>query len=129
MAPSDVDVVRALFERLRQDRLEDALELLSDDFVAVIPPSMSAEPDVYEGLDGARRYMEGFQGLIDAVRFEPTDLFEEDGRVIAIFRLSGRGVSSGIELEQRGVGALWVREGKIARIEAHPDLETARSAR
>ena len=129
MAPGDLEVVRALFERLRDDGVDDALGLLADDFVAVIPPSLSAEPDVYEGRDGARRYMEGFRGSIDAVRFDPTELFEEDGRVIAQFRLTGVGVSSGIELEQRAVGVLSLREGRVTRIEAYPDLEAARAAR
>ena len=33
-----------------------------------VPGSMSAEPDVYEGHAGARRYFAGFDGLIDEVR-------------------------------------------------------------
>ena len=54
--------------------LDGALELLSEDFVVVVPPSMSAEPDVYEGHAGAIRYFQGFDGLIEDVRFEPLEM-------------------------------------------------------
>src|ERR671921_483810 len=100
MPESDVGIVRALFERFGEESLPGALELLSEDFVVVVPPSMSAEPDVYEGHAGARRYFEGFEGLLEDVRFEPVELLDEPGGVIARLRFTGRGVASGIEVEQ-----------------------------
>ena len=77
MSESSLATVRQLFERVSPERLEAALELVSEDFVAEIPGSMSAEPDVYEGHDGARRYFAGFAGLIEDVRFEPIEFILE----------------------------------------------------
>jgi ketosteroid isomerase-like protein len=72
--------------------------------------------------------MAGFQGQLEGVRFEPTEMVEEGGRVLVGFALTGRGATSGIEVTQSGAGAVWVRDGLITRMEGHPDLEAARSA-
>jgi len=121
-------VVQELFGRLAAGRLDDSLALLHPDVVIVIPPSMSAEPDTYTGLEGAQRYMDGFTGLMDEVRFVPSTIVEEDGRVLVEFTLAGRGAHSGIEATQQAAGVIWVEDGLITRIESHPDLDTARSA-
>jgi ketosteroid isomerase-like protein len=128
MAESNVDIVRRLIERFGDDSLDGVFELLSEDVVMVVPPSMSTEPDVYEGFEGARRYIGGFAGMLDDVRFVPSEMFEEDGRVIAVMQLRGRGVSSGIEVTLDAVSVFWVEAGKVKRIETHPDLHSARQA-
>jgi ketosteroid isomerase-like protein len=128
MAGERERVVRRFFEHLNAGRLDDSLALLHPDIVIVVPPSMSAEPDTYEGLEGANRYMDGFQGLVDEVHFAPSTIVEEDGRLLVEFTLGGRGAQSGIELTQPGAGVIWVEDDLIIRIESHPDLDTARSA-
>ena len=101
---------------------------MSEDLVVVVPPSMSAEPDTYQGHEGVRRYFAGFDGQLDDVRFEPLELIDEGERVIAALRLTGRGTTSGIEVEQRAASVLELRDGKVVRIESHPDVEAARRA-
>ncbi|MEA2331979.1 MAG: SnoaL-like domain [Thermoleophilaceae bacterium] len=128
MAESKPETVRRLFDRFEQGQLDAALELLSDDFVAVIPPSLSAEPDTYEGHAGARRYFEAFEGLMEDVRYEVLELIEEGDVVIARVRVAGRGATSGIEVEQFATALHWVTDGKVTRIEPHPDLDAARAA-
>jgi ketosteroid isomerase-like protein len=128
MASSNLEVVRTLYERFRPDDPEAALELLSEDFVAEVPPSLSAEPDVYEGHAGALRYMRGFAGTIDDVRFEPLEIFEEDEHVIAQVRMTGHGAASGIEIELPVVVVHRMEGGKIARMDPFPDLDAARKA-
>ncbi len=124
---SAAPLVREFFELLDAGRLDDSIALLHPDVVIVVPPSMSAEPDTYTGMDGAQRYMDGFQGFVEDVRFAPSAIHEEDGRLIAEFTLSGRGSQSGIEITQAGVGVIWVEDGRIIRIEPYPDLDTARA--
>ena len=75
-----------------------------------------------------RRYFAGFDGQLDDVRFEPLELIDEGHRVIAALRLTGRGTTSGIEVEQRAASVLELRDGKVVRIESHPDVEAARRA-
>jgi ketosteroid isomerase-like protein len=128
VTPSNLDLVRVLYERFSQGGVGSALELLSEDFVAEVPPSMSAEPDVYEGREGALRYMRAFDGLMEDVRFEPVELHEHGDLVIAELRWMGRGAASGVEIDQRVVVLHEIDDGKIKRMDPYPDLDTALSA-
>jgi ketosteroid isomerase-like protein len=128
MPESDLDLVRELMERFNGDDRDAVLELLSEDFVAEVPPSLSAEPDVYEGHDGARRYLQGFDGMLEDVRFEVLELHQEGEHVISELVLRGRGVTSGIEVAQRVAVINWVEGGKVTRMQPFPDLDTARKA-
>jgi ketosteroid isomerase-like protein len=123
-----VELVRELLDRFNRSDRSGIFELLSEDFVAEVPPTLSAEPDVYEGHEGAQRYLDAFDGLIEDVRFEPLDFHVEGEQVIVELVLKGRGVASGIEVEQRTAVVHWIADGKVTRMDPFPDLEAARAA-
>jgi ketosteroid isomerase-like protein len=125
---SNLEVVRELFERFGNDDVEAVLELVAEDFEVEVPASMSAEPDVYRGHDGVRRYLHGFDGMMEDVRFEPLEFLEEGGFVIVVMRLVGRGVSSGIEAAQDAVVVHEIEDGKVRRMRPFPSLDAARDA-
>jgi ketosteroid isomerase-like protein len=125
----DADVVRELFRRFGDGGLGTALDLISEDAVFEVPGEMSAEPDVYKGHAGARRYFAGFDDLLDHLVFEPLEIEEGDGAVTAWIRFSGRGVTSGIDVEQYAAVNVWLADGKIVRMHPHPDMDAARAAR
>jgi ketosteroid isomerase-like protein len=127
MPESSVDLVRESLRRFNSDR-DGVYELLSEDIFVEVPPSLSAEPDVYEGHAGIRRYIDGFDGMLEDVQFELVELHDEGDQVIAELILKGRGVSSGIEVEQPTAVVHWIEDGKITRMQPHPDLESAREA-
>ena len=89
---------------------------------------MSAEPDVYEGHEGALRYLRGFAGTLENVRFVPLEIFEENELVVAVVRMTGRGATSGIDVELGAVVVHHVENGKIVRMDPYPDLDAARAA-
>ena len=128
MSAADVEIVKQLLERMSGGGVDFALELVSEDFSVEIPSELSAEPDTYEGHAGARRYFEGFDGLIDDVRFEPREFFDEGEAVLVWLTLSGRGAASGIEVEQYAAVAVWLEGGKVVRMQPFADLESARQA-
>jgi ketosteroid isomerase-like protein len=128
MAQSNVELVRELLERFNRDDRDAIFELLSEDFFAEIPPALSAEPDVYEGHDGARRYLEAFEGLLEEVRFVALEFHQDGEEVIVDLLLKGRGVASGIEVEQRSAVVHWVENGKVTRMLPFPDVDAAREA-
>jgi ketosteroid isomerase-like protein len=128
MAGTNLEIVRALLDRFGSGDLDALLEVVSADFVMEVPPSMSAEPDVYEGREGALRYLRGFDGMLEDVRFEALELIEEGEHVIAMMRLTARGVASGIEVAQLAAAVITLDQGKVTRIDSYPDLETAREA-
>jgi ketosteroid isomerase-like protein len=128
MTDSNVEVVRRLFERFADGGIEAALDGLDNDVVIEIPPDMSAEPDTYHGHDGARRYFAGFDGMIEDVRYEPIELIPAGKLVLAHVRLSGRGVSSGLDVELEAFVLHELEGGRVVRMRPYPDLESARQA-
>jgi ketosteroid isomerase-like protein len=122
-----VEVLERLFAAYRERGVDGALEFIDPEFEVVVGPELSAEPDVYRGHEGVRRYFAGFEGIED-VRMRPEAMIEDRGRVLVPIVLSGRGASSGIDVEQRVVQAWTVREGKAVRVEAFTDLDSARGA-
>ena len=128
MADSNVEVVRLLFERFAEGGIEPALEGLSEELVIEIPPEMSAEPDTYHGHEGARRYFDGFDGMIEDLRYEALELIPVGDDVLAHVRLSGRGASSGLDVALEPYVMHGLAQGKIVRIRPYPDLESARAA-
>jgi ketosteroid isomerase-like protein len=127
MTNSDLEVVQSLFERFAEGGIEAALGVLDEHVVIEIPPSMSAEPDTYHGHDGARRYFAGFDGMLEDVTYESLELIPEGGRVLARVRLTGRGVSSGVEVGLESVVVHELENGRITRMTAQPDLDSARA--
>ena len=128
MSPTEVEIVRQVFERMSGGGLDSALELVSEDFSVEVPSDMSAEPDVYEGHAGARRYFAGFDGLLEDVRFELREIVDEGEAVLVWLALSGRGAASGIEVEQPAAVLVWLEGGKVIRMQPFADVESARAA-
>jgi ketosteroid isomerase-like protein len=116
-----------MFAAYRTRGVEGVLEFIDEDFEAVVGPEISAEPDVYRGHDGVRRYFAAFEG-IDDVRLTPEEFIEDGERVLVPMVLTGRGASTGIEVEQRVVQAWRFRNGKAARVDVFTDLDSAREA-
>jgi ketosteroid isomerase-like protein len=124
----NVEVVRRMFERYASGGVEAALELLDEELVIEIPPELSAEPDVYHGHEGALRYFAGFDGMLEEIRYEALELIPAGDQVLASIRLSGRGVSSGVDVELEAVVLHTLAGGKVTRLRPYPDLESARRA-
>jgi ketosteroid isomerase-like protein len=124
----NVEVVRRLFEAYAERGIEGVLETMDDDVLIEIPGDLSAEPDDYEGHDGARRYFDGFAGMLEDVRYEAIDVFPAGDDVIAHIRLSGRGASSGLDVDLEAFVVHQLANGKIVRIRPYADLESAQAA-
>jgi ketosteroid isomerase-like protein len=124
----NVEVVRRLFEAYAERGIEGVLETMDEDVLIEIPGDLSAEPDDYAGHDGARRYFDGFAGMLEDVRYEAIDVFPAGDDVIAHIRLSGRGASSGLDVDLEAFVVHRLANGKIVRIRPYADLESAHSA-
>jgi ketosteroid isomerase-like protein len=128
MSAEDVESVKRGFEAMSRG-LEEALPLIDPEFEMVTTAQYAAEPDTYRGRDGVRRWFAGFDGVMDRVRVEPRRLEDAgNGRVIAEFTLTARGLSSGIEAGQDALALVTLRGEKLLRIEFFPTLEDARAA-
>jgi ketosteroid isomerase-like protein len=124
----NVDVVRRLFEGYADRGIDGVLETMAEDILIEIPGDLSAEPDDYEGHDGARRYFDGFAGMLEDVRYDAVEVFAAGDDVIAHIRLSGRGVSSGLDVDMEAFVVHELANGKIVRIRPYADLKSAQAA-
>jgi ketosteroid isomerase-like protein len=128
MTDSNLEVVQRLFDQYAEGGVEAVLDGADENLVIEIPPEMSAEPDTYHGHDGVRRYFGGFEGMIEDVRYEALELTSAGDLVLAHIRLSGRGVSSGLDVDQEAYVIHELAEGKIVRIRPYADLASAQAA-
>jgi len=128
MDGSNVERVRMIFDRFAEGGIEGSMEFLDDDVLIEIPPELSAEPDEYRGHDGVRRYFAGFDGMIEELRYEPIELIAAGDDVIAHVRLSGRGVSSGVDVDLETFVLHRLEGGRVVRMRPYSSLEDAKRA-
>ena len=128
MQGSNVERVRMIFDRFAEGGIEGAMEFLDEDVLIEIPPELSAEPDEYRGHDGVRRYFAGFDGMIEELRYEPIELIAAGDDVIAHVRLSGRGVSSGVDVDLETFVLHRLEGGRVVRMRPYPSLDDALKA-
>lgn len=124
----NVEVVRRMFDLFAEGGIEPSLDVIDPDVVIEIPPELSAEPDVYHGHDGVRRYFDGFEGMISELRYEPLELTPVGDAVVAHVRLTGRGASSGLDVGLEPYVVHELAGGRIVRIRPYADRESALAA-
>jgi ketosteroid isomerase-like protein len=128
VSESNLEIVRRLFARFAEGGVDAVLDGADENIVIEIPSDLSAEPDTYRGHEGVRRYFAGFEGMIDDVRYEAFELTAQGDFVLAHSRMSGRGVTSGLEVNLEVYVLHELAGGKIVRIRPYADLEDAQAA-
>jgi ketosteroid isomerase-like protein len=125
---SNLEVVQRFFDQYAEGGVEAILHGADEDIVIEIPADLSAEPDTYHGHDGVRRYFAGFEGMIDDVHYEAMELTPVGDGVLAHSRMSGRGVTSGLDVDIEVYVVHELAGGKITRIRPYADRESALAA-
>src|ERR1700722_11120472 len=128
MSQENVEIVRRAVEAFDSGELPRILALTHADFVAEVPPDVSAEPDTYRGHDGIRRYISSFQEAMNEIHFEGERFWDAGDNVVVALRLTARGRQTAIPVEQRTTGVWTVRAGRLLRIRAYASREEALAA-
>lgn len=133
MSAEHVEAIRRGYELFAQGDLEGITDLLAEDMQTVdaggLGPLSDSSTDFRHGPDGflqaSREAMEAFEDFAIAAE----DFIDAGDSVLVPVRISGRGRSSGAEMEARLVHR-WVfrGDGKVIRSEVYPDVGAARSA-
>ena len=116
MSQENVDIVRRVTEAFNGGDIERILEVLHPDFETSVPPEFSAEPDTYSGHEGIRRYFESFNEAMADVHFHQEGFRDVGPYVVVSLRLTARGRTTGIAVEQRLAQVWTVREGKPVQV-------------
>ncbi len=129
MSAADVEMVRSGFETLAREGVEGLLPLIHPEFEMTTPVGLAAEPDTYRGRQGMRRYWESFGDGIEEIEFVARGFEDLDqGRVLNVAVLRGRGRSTGIEVSQEVVLVWEVRDAMAYRVDIFASEEEARAA-
>jgi ketosteroid isomerase-like protein len=128
MSQENVEIVRRAVEAFDSGQLERILAMTHPDFVAEVPPEVSAEPDSYRGQSGIRRYLASFQDAMEDIHFEGERFWDAGESVVVALRLTARGRQTAIPVEQRTAGVWTVRDGRISRIRSYAKASEALAA-
>jgi ketosteroid isomerase-like protein len=123
-----LEVLRELFDAFNGADIDRVVELTHPEFLAEIPPEISAEPDTYRGHDGIRRYFDSFVDVMTEIRFQPEGFWEAGESVVVAMLLRARGKQTGIEVEQRSAGVWTIRDGKVIGSRTYLALSDALAA-
>jgi ketosteroid isomerase-like protein len=110
--------------------IERILQFMHPDFQAAVPAELSAEPDVYRGHEGVRRYFESFWDPMEDIRFEAREFLEAgeangEESLVADVILTARGRRTAIPVEQH-IAQVWtLRGGRALRVAIYPTLDQA----
>jgi ketosteroid isomerase-like protein len=124
-----VRVVEAATSGMATGDPEAVVPHIHPDFEMRTPPGLAAEPDLYRGADGVRRWFESFYEVMDEVRVEASELEQVgDDVVVANLRVSARGRATGLELDQAAVGLARVADGKVKELQFFTERDQALAA-
>jgi ketosteroid isomerase-like protein len=127
--PGDkIELLKAGFEAFSSADLERIVELTHPDFVGVVPPELSTEPDTYRGREGIRRYFESFWDVFDEICFQPERFWDAGELVVVSMRLTARGKHTALPVEQRNAQVWTLRDGKLGSVVTYASLSDALEA-
>jgi ketosteroid isomerase-like protein len=124
VAHTNLDIVRSIYAGWGSASFEAAGWASPDiEFVMVGGP----DPGSWRGIAAMSARWGDWLKAWEDFRAEPEDYIEvDDRRILALVRNSGRGRTSGLELEQRSVANLFeISDGHVTRLVVYFDRERA----
>jgi SnoaL-like domain len=120
------EVLIAVLEAANRHDLDAVVTFVDPAFVGEVPSDVSAEPDVYKGHDGIRRYFKSFWEIVEGLTLE-CDAFDRVGSwTIASVHARSVGRGSGLPVDGHIALSVLSRNDRLIRLRAHPGLEDAR---
>src|SRR5687768_16003334 len=108
---TEVDALLRGYEALNRGDLSGVLELL-DPEIEWHEPSPSPEAGTHRGRESFERFFRSWIESFDEFRVEPERVVEREGKLVAIVRQTGRGRSSGVQVEARIAHVWTVEDGR-----------------
>jgi uncharacterized protein len=124
------DVVAVIEDPRADHRLRAALaEFVEPDFeVLMIGPDYLPTAVEERGTDGFRTAWRDWTEAFESYRIEVERVIEAGDRVVSVVHMTGTTRVGGVEIESPGAAVWTVRNGRLARVEFHLDVDTAMRA-
>ena len=124
MPTANVETLRRGYEALNVGDLSGVRALLHPDLEWQEDPA-SPEAGAHHGRDGFERFLRSWLESFDDFRIEPEEIIEDGDRLIALVYQSGKGRTSGVEVEVRIAHVWTVQDGRAVRWRSYPSRERA----
>jgi ketosteroid isomerase-like protein len=111
MSQENVEAVYRAYDAIRRRDIEAFVREQHPDVVGVVH-TMQAEGAVYRGHSGMRRFLDEIYSVFTDWNPEVVEAEDYGDTVLAEIRLAGRGVGSGVTVEQNIWQVLKFRDGK-----------------
>jgi ketosteroid isomerase-like protein len=128
MNDAPLDVARRGYACWAAGDFDGMLELATPDFEFVPAVAASVEGGSIKGHDAFRRFFADLHETWETFRISADDFREAGGRVMSIGRLTAKGRSSELELDQPIYTVLWFQGDRIARMQSFLEESAARGA-
>jgi uncharacterized protein len=129
MSQENIELVRRagalVGESCRTGEASDALLDLCAPDIRVDASRRVFNPDVYDGPDGLRRMVREIHDAWEGFTERVEQLLDAGERVVSLHTISGRGRSSGVEVESAGALIWTVRDGRVRSVEVFADRAEA----
>ena len=117
MENSARSVVEKMFAAFGNGDVEKFLETVSSDTVWIYHGTQIIPKNTYEGIEGARTFINSILNNTEIINFEPQQYICEDNQVVVLGREHQRVKRSGKELKQKWVQVYTVKNDLITRME------------
>ena len=114
MSHENVELVHRLAEAWNRSDVEAVLALFDSECEVVFPPEVP-EPGPFYGHEELRRWAEGFLAAWEFHHSEVREIVEAGESVVAVLHLVGRGIGSGVEMDETNAHLFTIRQGRIVR--------------
>jgi ketosteroid isomerase-like protein len=128
MSQENVDIVRGAYEEFATTG-QLAAEIATPDFVWDMSKFLGwPEQQIYEGVDGARSFLEAWTAAWDDWELEVDALHDAGEKVVAVIRQRARAKVTGIPVDMSLAQVWTLRDGKEARMDMYSDPDEALKA-
>jgi ketosteroid isomerase-like protein len=128
MSQENVEIVRGGFERFAKSG-ELTVEILAPDFVWDMSHFHGwPEQQLYEGAEGARRFLRDWVAAWDDWEVDVEALHDAGEQVVALVRQRGRSKGAGMPVEMYFAQVFTLRDGMQIRMDMYSDVEEALKA-
>ena len=117
-------MVERAHRALNSGDIDTLIELCSSDFRLDMSDRVF-NPAVYEGHDGIRRFYAEVQDVWENYVWEPEQLIDSGGDVVALIRATGRGRESGVEVDRETAMVWTVGKGRLSTLRFYRDRTEA----
>lgn len=118
----DIELIREAYRRWNEEGVDAFLEMVDED-ADWQPPSYAPEPGPYRGREEIRAGLSAYFDTFDEFRPTPQAMYEtgEPGRYLVLVSTFTRGKASGVETTIDVGHLITVDDGRLMRLEVHPD--------